>query len=243
MHHILSYIKRSSWGLLLLGIVNEASAQTPGGPARPAATAITPPGAYTNTTINYIRTWEPSMPTSDPAAVTSSADVNAVRQSTRYFDGLGRPLQTVNKAITPGGYDLVAPVVYDAYGREQYQYLPYASQNVNDGKFKTDPFNAQKSFYLDETLVPGAAGEAIYYSQTEYEASPLNRVLKTYAPGNSWAREGGNKPIEQQYLVNTTADGVRIWDMPASGSIPTSASGRTYGAGQLYKYVTKDERG
>src|SRR5688500_13840225 len=124
--------------------------------ARPAATAGTLPGAYTNTTINYIRSWEPSMPTSDPAAVTGSIDVNAVKQTTQYFDGLGRPLQTVSKAITPGGKDLVAPVVYDAYGREQLKYLPYVPKTGNasdgDGKFKTDPFNAQKAFYLDGTL-------------------------------------------------------------------------------------------
>ncbi|WP_343898903.1 hypothetical protein, partial [Chitinophaga japonensis] len=87
MLNILSYIKRSSWVLLLLGIVNEAAAQTPGTSTRPAATAIIPPGAYTNTTINYIRTWEPSMPTSDPAVVTATTrTVQEVKQATQYFD-------------------------------------------------------------------------------------------------------------------------------------------------------------
>jgi len=212
---------------------------------RPAATAVTPPPAYTGSTINYIRTWEPSMPTSDPAAVTGSTDVNAVKQTTQYFDGLGRPLQTVSKAITPAAKDLVVPMVYDAYGREQYKYLPYVPKtgNVNDGKFKTDPFNAQKAFYQDSALNPGASGETIYYNQNEYEASPLNRVLKTYGSGNTWAKEGGNKPVEQQYLVNSAADSVRIWDIPATGIIPISGANRTYAAGQLFKSVTIDERG
>lgn len=211
---------------------------------RPAATAVTAPGAYTNTTINYIRTWEPSMPTSDPAAVISAPEVNQVKQTTQYFDGLGRPLQTVSKGISPNNRDLVAPVVYDAYGREQYQYLPYTPQTTADGKFKIDPFNAQKVFYQSEPLNPDASGESIYYSQTEYEASPLNRVLKTYAPGNTWAKEGGNRPLELQYLVNSIADSVHIWDMPANGSIiPGSSASRIYAAGQLYKNVTKDERG
>jgi len=212
---------------------------------RPAATAVTPPAAYTGSTINYIRTWEPNMPTSDPAAVTGSTDVNAVKQTSQYFDGLGRPLQTVSKAITPSAKDLVVPMVYDAYGRERYKYLPYVPKtgNVNDGKFKIDPFNAQKAFYQDGALNPGVSGETIYYNQNEYEASPLNRVLKTYGSGNSWAKEGGNKPVEQQYLVNTAADGVRIWDIPATGIIPTSGANRTYAAGQLFKNVTIDERG
>jgi RHS repeat-associated protein len=242
MNKILSYIRNSGLGLLLMMIVQTVSAQTPGGSSRPAATAATAPAAYTNTTINYIRTWEPSMPTSDPAAITGSTDINAVKQNTQYFDGLGRPLQTVTRGITPNGKDLVAPVVYDAFGREQYKYLPYAPQTTSDGKFKPNPFNDQKTFYTSPGLTPGAVGESIYYSQAEYEASPLNRPLKSYAPGNSWAKEGGNKPVEQQYLVNTTADGVRIWDLPATGP-PTSAAGRAYLAGQLYKNVTRDERG
>jgi len=220
---------------------------------RPAAIATSPRGAYTNTTINYIRTWNPSMPSSDPAAVTGSTDVNQVTQTTQYFDGLGRPLQIVSKAITPGAKDLVVPVVYDAYGREQYKYLPYrpTTGNLSDGKFKSDPFNDQKKFYQTDSLVPGAKGEAIYYGQTGYEVSPLNRVVKVYAPGNTWARNdptgterGGNKFVEQQYLVNAISDSVHIWDMPANGNIiPTSSASRIYGAGQLYENVTKDERG
>ncbi|HEU4554192.1 MAG TPA: DUF6443 domain-containing protein [Chitinophaga sp.] len=245
MRTFIAPILKLAAGLVLLGGSERAFAQNvPSSSTRPAATAATVPSAYTNTTINYIRTWEPSMPSSDPAAVSASTDVNAVRQSTQYFDGLGRPLQTVSKAITSGAKDLVVPVVYDAFGREQYKYLPYVPKtgNTNDGKFKTDPFNGQKAFYQDGTLAPGAAGESIYYGQTEYEASPLNRVLKTYAPGNSWAKEGGNHPVTMQYEINTTADGVRIWDI-STGTIPTSAAGQAYAAGTLYKNITKDERG
>jgi len=234
--------------ILLLTYATTLSAQNKPDTAsvRPPATAATSPTAYTNSTISYIRTWQPSMPSSDPAAVTGSTDVNAVRQTTQYFDGLGRLLQTVNKGITPGAKDLVAPVAYDEYGREQFKYLPYVPKtgNVNDGKFKTDPFNAQKAFYQDAGLNPGASGEAVYYGQTEYEASPLNRVIKAYSPGNTWAKEGGNEPVEQQYLINTISDSVHIWDMPSNGAIiPTSNASRIHAAGQLYENVTKDERG
>ncbi|WP_298731628.1 DUF6443 domain-containing protein [uncultured Chitinophaga sp.] len=246
----LSIIK-SLVGLVLMIAIIPANAQTPNSSVRPAATPVSTSPAYTNTLVNYIRTWEPNMPTSDPATIAAS-DVNTARQSTQYFDGLGRPLQTVARGITPAGRDLVAPVIYDIYGREQFRYLPYVptTGNLSDGKFKADPFNDQSRFYLSESLVPGAKGEAIYYDQTQYEASPLNRVLKTYAPGNSWAKndpagvqKGGNRPIEHQFLLNTAADAVRIWDMPATGNTPTSGSGSIYDVGQLYKNVTKDERG
>jgi len=253
MRGLLPSILKIIAGLMLLGGSKFALAQNvPNGTSnRPSATATILPSTYTNSTINYIRTWEPSMPSSDPAAVSASIDVNAVRETTQYFDGLGRPLQTVTRAITPEGKDLVVPVKYDDFGREQYKYLPYVPKtgNTNDGRFKTDPFNGQKSFYQDASLVPGAVGENIYYEQTEYEASPLGRVTKSYAPGNTWAKndpagveKGGNRPVTQQYEMNTSADGVRIWDI-SSGNIPTSSSGLVYGSGTLYKHITKDERG
>lgn len=237
--------------IILFFLSGSVYAQTPSGSTRPSATARTVPSAYVNPVLNYVRSWEPSMPTTDPAVVTSSSrNVTEVKQATQYLDGLGRPIQTVSKRTggiaTPdvnGGNDMVSMKVYDAFGREQFQYLPYVPQsgNTTDGLFKTDPFTGQASFYQNGTLNPGAAGETIYYGSTDYEASPLNRVLKTYAPGNSWAKEGGNKPVEMQYLVNTAAEDVRIWSIGGFGSYPSSSG--TYPTGQLYKNVTIDEMG
>ncbi|PSL45740.1 YD repeat-containing protein [Chitinophaga niastensis] len=193
----------------------------------------TPPGSYNNTTVNYIRTWEPSMPTFDPTAVISSTDITAVKQTTQYFDGLGRLLQTVIKGISKSGQDMVTPVIYDTFGREQYKYLPYVSP-VNDGKFRTNPFVEQQTFA--GTQYPG---EQVYYGETQFEASPLNRVLKTLAPGNSW--EGSGRGVENSYQVNTTADAVVIWNMTAGATIPTQNG--VYASGQLFKNVVKDEAG
>ncbi|SKD09162.1 RHS repeat-associated core domain-containing protein [Chitinophaga ginsengisegetis] len=236
--------------LVLLGFTITLQAQNkPDVTGRPSAAPVAVPAAYTNATNNYVRTWEPAAPLTDTSYVASlSRPVTEVRQSTQYFDGLGRPLQTVSKALSVGGNDLVSPIVYDQFGREQTRYLPYAAQNVSDGKFKMDPFNAQKTFYQNVTLAPGAIGESVYYNRVDYEPSPLNRVLKTYAPGNSWAKNdpatverGGNRSVSNQYLINTVSDSVRIWDFAASGIIPTSLAGRIYTAGQLYKNVTTDE--
>lgn len=143
---------------------------------RPTATPVAVPSAYTSGMINYVRTWVPSMPTSDTATVSAAArTVAEVKMNTEYVDGLGRPIQTVSKGISPTGKDLVQPRLYDPYGREQYQYLPYSQQsgNTSDGNFKTDPFNSQKAFYQSSTLNPGIVGESIYYSQSTYEASPI----------------------------------------------------------------------
>ncbi|WP_436488155.1 DUF6443 domain-containing protein [Chitinophaga sp. ARDCPP14] len=247
MFYLSSRILKITACVLLLIIAVNVQAQTPGGTQLPTAVPVPLPSAYTNPVINYVRTWEPALPTTDTAYVASAnRSVAEVRQTTAYVDGLGRPLQTVSKAMSFGGNDIVSPIVYDQFGREQTKYLPYVPQNVKDGKFKTDPFNAQKSFY--QTQVPGASGESVYYSRIDYEASPLNRVLKTYAPGNSWAKNdpstverGGNHPVQNQYLINALADSVRIWDFIAGATIPTSVAGRIYAAGQLYKNVSIDE--
>ncbi|WP_343745234.1 DUF6443 domain-containing protein [Chitinophaga sp.] len=216
--------------LLLAG--KPVLAQQPGGSPLPTATPVNLPPAYATPVVNYVRTWEPSAPLTDPAAVITSGQVAEVKQTTQYFDGLGRPLQTVAKGMSDMGRDIVAPVVYDAFGREQFKYLPYV-HSASDGKFKTSPFSDQQQFYQNSGSYPN---EKIFYSQTEFEASPLNRVLKTYAPGNSWA----TRPVNHQYLVNTTQDSVRMWSIGATG-LPVSSG--IYGAGQLLVNVTIDEDG
>lgn len=221
----------------------ELTAQTnaPSGVTAPQtiSSGIAPvPSAYqSNAKINYVRTSTPQRPLTNPNDVLSATSVAEVQQSTEYFDGLGRTIQTVKKGISPAGKDLVTPVIYDEEGREAYQYLPYVSP-VSNGAFKTNAFSEQATFM--QAQYPG---EQVYYNRTEFDASPLNRTIKAFSAGNSWAKEGGNRPVETQYLTNSTADAVRIWDFPVSGLIPTSATNRVYAAGQLFKNVTKDENG
>lgn len=210
----------------------------------PAATPATVQAAYSTQIVNYIRTYEPSSPVTTPGAVAGTDGGNSSRQSTVYLDGLGRTLQTVIKGESGlNQRDIVTPTIYDAYNREQFKYLPYAQQNgnVNDGKFKIDPFHSQELFYQNNVLNPGIGNDKIFYTEVEYEPSPLNRVSKTYNPGNSWAKTGGNRPIEQQYLLNAVADSVRIWTMPVIGYVPISTA--IYPAGKLHKDVIIDENG
>ncbi len=71
------------------------------------------------------------------------------------------------------------------------------------------------SFIKMERLIQGIAGENIFYNKIDYEQSPLNRPLKSYAAGNSWA----SKPIENRYHVNTLKDSVEaaFWNMGVVG--------------------------
>lgn len=177
-----------------------------------------------------------------------------VQETNQYYDGLGRPLQTVIRQSTSETEpkDLVQPFTYDRAGREEYKYLPYASTNA-DGKFKLNPLGEQATFSTGQF-----PGESIYFSRTVFESSPLNRITKSFAPGNSWAgsivasgSDANERAIKAQYGANSVDDDIRIWTIsnnPLSydgdnlTNIPVSNTG-IYGEGVLFKTVIKDENG
>jgi RHS repeat-associated protein len=256
-----SFIRLISF--LLLSSISVQAQVTPGAAKNvPAKAGTTTPktiaGYASGTVVNYVRTWTPQQPYIQETEVAStSRTVNEVNRSTQYSDGLGRPIQTVGWRVSSSEKDVVAPVVYDEFGREQYKYLAYASTD-NSGSFKTNPFGDQSIFYSTAypTEEQGALqNEQFYYSHTVFEPSPLNRVSKTFAPGNTWAgseidgtisRASSEKAVSVLYLINNASDQVRIWDIGFAAvgdanNIPTSATGRVYEAGQLYKTVTLDE--
>src|SRR5579859_5761325 len=108
-------------GILLVGgIATTARGQD--------ASVFTAP-AYLTTLNNYIRSWEAIAPDTTAANFTTTTALTHSLMTTRYFDGLGRPIQTVtrNGSYPTGGssVDLVAAQTYDAYGREQRKYLPF----------------------------------------------------------------------------------------------------------------------
>jgi RHS repeat-associated protein len=204
--------------------------------------------------VNYVRTWDAVMPETVPNNITNSATPDKFILSTQYIDGLGRPLEGVVKQGSLDtknniNVDMISPVLYDEFGREQFKYLPFASTATDatkaDGSFKLNPFQQQATFYSDNTNGPVKnQAETYYYAQTQFEPLPLGRVTKTLPPGNNWI--GTNRGSDQKYWYNTPADAVRIWNVTNSSTLGTFgsyASTATYGAGLLYKNVTVDENG
>ncbi|MDB5199282.1 MAG: cell well associated RhsD protein [Chitinophagaceae bacterium] len=206
----------------------------------------TPPSAYSiPMKVNYVRTWDAIKPDTNKNNFTINADLLSAKMTTQYIDGLGRPIQTVVKqgSMVTGSaaIDMVSATVYDEFGREQYKYLPFAANatggnnHTNDGFLKLNPFQQQAAFMSQQY---GGQGETYYYNKTEFEASPLNRVSKTMAPGNNSV--GASRGTEIQYLVNTAADSVRIWTVTSTVSTAPATSA-FYAAGELYKNITIDE--
>jgi RHS repeat-associated protein len=209
----------------------------------------TPPAAYGSAVkINYVRVWEATAPETNAATLVTRPRKD-VTQSTSYFDGLGRPLQSVTKqgsmATGESAADMVNAIVYDGFGREQSRYLPFVANNnggnvsVNDGLFKLNPFQQQAAFMQAQY---GSQNETWFYGQTLFEPSPLNRVEKTMVAGNSWV--GGNRGLTARYWINTVTDDVKKWTVyDVTNDWGTYTMTGAYAAGELFKNVTVDEHG
>jgi RHS repeat-associated protein len=192
--------------------------------------------------VSYIRNWDAVAPGLDAATI-GTQPATAAKQVTAYFDGLGRPLQTVVKqgsqATGSTATDMVNTNLYDALGREPLKYLPFAA-STGDGNFKLDPF-AQQATCMQAQY--GTQGETYYYGKTEFEASPLSRPVKNMEPGNSWV--GAGRGVQGKYWYNTAADAVRIFTVTdgAAGTFGTYATNGIYDASELTKTVSIDEHG
>lgn len=163
---------------------------------------------------------------------------NTVEVDIIYYDGLGRPKQHIAHRQSGTGGDLVTHMEYDGLGRQVKQYLPFERNAHSSLPFDENAeFNTLAFYntsYFQNTQNP--------YSQTAFENSPLNRVLKQAAPGNEWEMDSG-KEIKMEYRTNNNGE---VWHFmvnnPSSPSLELSSSNNgRYPAQQLYKTITKDE--
>ncbi len=154
---------------------------------------------------NYIRVWSPRIAMSS----ISTYNGDEVAETVQYFDGLGRPSQTIMVKASPNQKDMVQLFEYDDFGREARKYLPYELGDADNlGAFvslagQTVREDTVKGFYgrllgTDDANYP--------WAETVFEASPLNRVLEQGAPGEAWQPgdvEGQGKVVKTDYLTNS----------------------------------------
>ncbi|AYB33473.1 DUF6443 domain-containing protein [Chryseolinea soli] len=219
---------------------------------------IAPPNNY-----NYVRTETLTTPVTAAAAVVPLSIGNRL-ESTEYYDGLGRPMQSV---ITQGSAskDIVTPRVYDQFGREALLYLPYKSSSTN-GDYQVNPVGTTNANYTSspQYVFYNALGDNIVddqrpFSEIKFDGS-LDRPSKEYRPGKAWAPTssgGNNKFIKRDLFVNVhsvtgsaTAEKVICWrvsrtgvitrEIPSAGVIET---GGYYSSNQLTIASTLDEHG
>jgi hypothetical protein len=185
------------------------------------------------------------------AGITTVSEVNnlpvAVQgksQTVVYFDGLGRQIQTVITQGSAGGKDIVSAIVYDSMGREAKKYLPYVESGPANGYGSYQPgwLAKQSAFYTGG--LQGVDTSNAPYSQTVFEASPLNRILAQGAPGSPWQPnltdpyDTGRKVVKMKYETNKVNDSVRLFTVDSAGNI---SSPGIYAARQLSIFTRIDE--
>ncbi|HEU4555041.1 MAG TPA: DUF6443 domain-containing protein [Chitinophaga sp.] len=198
------------------------------------------PAYFSETASNFIQTENVLTSGVKTLAQANQMATNQRLRTTIYYDGLGRAVETVGQQQGGQLRDMVKWQEYDDYGREPQQYLSYSYNSNNsaaeatDGKYKASAKTQQAGFY--QSLYPNEPA----YQKILFDNSPLDRVLKTLPPGSSWA--GNNRGIEQQLLVNTLAENVRIWNVGTTETeLPVSPG--AYPDGALSKEVSIDENG
>ncbi|MDR1737214.1 MAG: DUF6443 domain-containing protein, partial [Candidatus Symbiothrix sp.] len=150
-------------------------------------------------------------------------------ETVRYFDGLGRLVETVAKGITPDGQDLVSYQTYDACGRDDKAYLPRKAAQNSGNYMEFSTFNAlPKNIYqYDEKP----------YAQTVYEPSPLNRVVEQYGAGADWYAH--SKSIKTAYLSNNGSNSCAYYYVSGDNLVKNG----NYASNQLYVTQIADEDG
>jgi len=180
--------------------------------------------------LNYIYTIAPLVPIKNLSEL-SSKTMKDVGEQVKYFDGLGRPSQTVAIRTTPSYKDLVQPVVYDDYGRESEKYLPYEDKEGSSGSFRGDTqwSTRQTAYYNANFDSEGAFAK----TKINYEESPLNRVLSQQGVGADWV----NKEASYIYGTNSSTD-VKYFSVASDNSLVLNGN---YDEGTLNLLETKDE--
>ncbi len=171
-------------------------------PTSTATSDVTVSGAPTSTGQNYIR----SITLREPLSTMPTGNY-AHMEEIRYFDGLGRPSQVIQVNASPGGNDIVQPIVYDSFGREAQKYLPYVAPD-NNGAYVGNAATACETFYNTTGGIAGKDDDSKPYSFTDFEASPLNRAESQTGAGEEWYTN--SKAVNYYYNTNTGV--VNSWD-------------------------------
>uniref|UniRef100_UPI003341BE11 DUF6443 domain-containing protein n=1 Tax=Dysgonomonas capnocytophagoides TaxID=45254 RepID=UPI003341BE11 len=162
-----------------------------------------------------------------------SIDGSKYIDAIQYFDGLGRPIEKIQRGITPKTKDLISVQEYDGIGRDSKSWLP-APITDNNGNFimiSTAKSSIERA-YNDSA-----------YSLSIYEGSPLNRILEQYGPGKGWYSNKAR--VINSYKTNTATGNLACskYIVTATTSAPRLKKSGNYSVNQLHIIETIDEAG
>jgi RHS repeat-associated protein len=179
--------------------------------------------------------------------VLTPQDINGLQASEHvtlynYLDGFGRPLQNIVTSGSPNGKDLISFSIYDGFGRQTTQYLPFEAATTNGTYQDHDQTGVagvqtnQAGFY--NTTGIKIANDTKPWVTVDVEQSPMQRLLKQGSVGDGYqVTQSHYKTV--LYHTNDATDnnyngGVRKWSSDGT-------SGSTYSANDLTVTEATDE--
>ncbi|MEP1093476.1 MAG: DUF6443 domain-containing protein [Cyclobacteriaceae bacterium] len=162
--------------------------------------------------------------------------------STNVYDGLGRSIQQIALNSSPSQNDIIVPLAYDQFGRQDKSYLPYVDTDLCR-IHRPNAIDEQLAFYNPSTApFLNISTDVAPFSKSRLELSPLNRLLEQGSPGEAWQPDPDplvtlDKTVSYSYEVNKSADSVLLFDVEDLGTK------QFYDQYELYKNTIADEDG
>lgn len=181
---------------------------------------------------NFVKTTTYKIPSSEQI---TSANPDEVAIEITYFDGHSRPVQKISHQQAGNGGDLITHIVYDGFGRQSIEFLPY-SRIGTSLNFDNNGEGNTIAFYSNSSNGPTTNNP---WSEKVFEDSPLNRIMEQAAPGDPWKLEDDHT-VKFSFEANSSNE-VHHFSVSLSGNEPTLQYNQKYPKGQLYKTVTKTE--
>lgn len=160
-----------------------------------------------------------------------SEDGTEYTDQIQYFDGLGRPVQTVQAGNSPNGKDIINYTEYDEAGREYKQWLPVPSNSATGNFVGLSEFTSLANACYGNYEKP--------YTLSLFEPSPLNRITDQMGAGADWQSPSSPKKISTEYGVNE--GDVAYYFVNSNNQLQKGIS--NYPVGTLLKTVVSDEDG
>ncbi|MDR0892981.1 MAG: DUF6443 domain-containing protein, partial [Mediterranea sp.] len=171
----------------------------------------------------------------------TSANASSWQDKVIYYDGLGRPIETVQASASPTtSADLVTYQEYDNAGRASNVWLPTVTTAGNGAFVPFADFTTKAAnTYTNETKP---------YAKPVYEASPLNRIVEQYGPGQAW--HDNHRSVKTTFLTNEVGNDTLncilyepLTVVSATDTLVTITNTGNYATAQLHVTRTEDEDG
>ncbi len=175
-----------------------------------------------------------------------------------YYDGLGRPTQSIAQRAGGDNQDIITIQEYDGLGRSPKQYLPLPIPSAS-GAYRTGTIQNEINTYYSAKYPQDAmsAGVINAYSEVRYEDTWDSRPLEQGAPGADWLinpTADTDHTVKSEYSANTrstitagnnlSADDVAIFTVAYPNddlTNPTLIYEGIFEADLLRKSIVKDE--